>query len=55
MFRHNLTLLPLVAVFVIIELKLPPVTSVSNGRMLLEILGVFATSVKRIVMLLKRI
>ena len=50
MFRHNLTPLPLLAVLVITELKLPPVTSVSNNIMLLaEILGVFATSVKKIV------
>ena len=51
MFRHNLTPLPLHVVLVITELKLPPVTSISNGRMLLaEILDVFATSVKTIVM-----
>ena len=50
MFRLNLTPLPLLAVLVITELKLPPVTSVSNGRMLLaDILGVFATSLKKIV------
>ena len=56
MFRSNLTPLPLLAVLVIVELKLPPVTSVSNSRMLLaEILAVFTTSVKRTEMDFKRI
>ena len=53
MFRHNLTPLPLLAVLVIIELKLPPVTSVSNSRMIpADILGASATSVIAVSVLL---